>query len=170
MLKNQVILVFALFAVLTFCGCSSAPKTPEDFGKAVFDAMKNHSEKDFRALYLNEKEFHEIIDRSNLSEDAKNQERGRAIGLDKAMEKLAIESFEGLERLTLNYSIDWSKANFKKVDVFPGEHSGIQGIHFMDVYFDYNGFEYALHVNDCWETENGWKTFKEISLSAVANN
>jgi hypothetical protein len=40
----------------------------------------------------------------------------------------------------------------------------------MDVYFDYNGFEYALHIYDCWETENGWKTFKEISLSAVANN
>jgi hypothetical protein len=117
MLKNQFILVFALFAALAFSACSSAPKTPEDFGKAVFDAMKNHSEKDFRALYLNEKEFHEIIDRSSLSEDAKNQERGRAIGLDKAMEKLAIESFVGLERLTLNYSIDWSKANFKKGDV-----------------------------------------------------
>jgi hypothetical protein len=121
-------------------------------------------------LYLTEDEFSDIIDRSNLSEEGKNQERGRAIGLDKSMEKLAIESFEGLERLSNNYSIDWSKANFKKVDVYRAEHMGIQGAHFMDVYFDYNGFEYALHIYDCWETENGWKTFKEVSLSAVATN
>jgi len=43
MLKNQFVLVFALFAALAFSACSSAPKTPEDFGKAVFDALKNHS-------------------------------------------------------------------------------------------------------------------------------
>jgi hypothetical protein len=170
MVKHRIILALALLATLSFGACSSGPKTPEEFGKAVFEAVKNHSEKDFRALYLNEDEFNEIIDRSSLSEDAKNQEHGRAIGLNKAMEKLAIESFEGLERLTLNYSIDWSKANFKKVDVFPGEHSGIQGVHFMDVFFEYNGFEYALHIYDCWETENGWKTFKEVSMSAVAKN
>jgi len=168
MIKNRIVIVFALFSALCFSACSSAPKTPEEFGEAVFDALKNHSEKDFRALYLTEDEFSEIIDRSNLSEEAKNQERGRAIGLDKAMEKLAIESFEGLERLTMNYSIDWSKANFKKVDVIRAEHMGIQGAHFMDVYFEYNGFEYALHIYDCWETENGWKTFKEVSMSAVA--
>jgi len=170
MIKNRLFFVFALFSALFFSACSSAPKTPEEFGEAVFNALKNHSEKDFRALYLTEDEFSEIIDRSNLSEEAKNQERGRAIGLDKAMEKLAIESFEGLERLTMNYSIDWSKAIFKKVDVIRAEHIGIQGAHFMDVYFEYNGFEYALHIYDCWETENGWKTFKEVSMSAVAKN
>jgi len=170
MIKNRLFFVFALFSALFFSACSSAPKTPEEFGEAVFNALKNHSEKDFRALYLTEDEFSEIIDRSNLSEEAKNQERGRSIGLDKAMEKLAIESFEGLERLTMNYSIDWSKAIFKKVDVIRAEHIGIQGAHFMDVYFEYNGFEYALHIYDCWETENGWKTFKEVSMSAVAKN
>ena len=170
MIKNRLFFVFALFSALFFSACSSAPKTPEEFGEAVFNALKNHSEKDFRALYLTEDEFSEIIDRSNLSEEAKNQERGRAIGLDKAMEKLAIESFEGLERLTMNYSIDWSKAILKKVDVIRAEHIGIQGAHFMDVYFEYNGFEYALHIYDCWETENGWKTFKEVSMSAVAKN
>ena len=168
MIKNRIVIVCALLFALCLSACSSAPKTPEEFGEAVFNALKNHSEKDFRALYLTEDEFSEIIDRSNLSEEAKNQERGRAIGLDKAMEKLAIESFEGLERLTLNYSIDWSKANFKKVDVILAEHIGIQGAHFMDVYFEYNGFEYALHIYDCLETENGWKTFKEVSMSAVA--
>jgi hypothetical protein len=168
MIKNRIVIVFAFLFALCLSACSSAPKTPEEFGEAVFNALKNHSEKDFRALYLTEDEFSEIIERSNLSEEAKNQERGRAIGLDKAMEKLAIESFEGLERLTLNYSIDWSKANFKKVDVIRAEHIGIQGAHFMDVYFDYNGFEYALHIYDCLETENGWKTFKEVSMSAVA--
>ena len=86
------------------------------------------------------------------------------------MEKLAIETFEGLERLSNSYSIEWSKANFKKVDVYRAEHMGIQGAHFMDVYFEFNGFEYVLHIYDCWETENGWKTFKEVSLSAVAKN
>jgi hypothetical protein len=170
MLKNRIVLAFALVSALAFSACSSAPKTPEDFGEAVFEAIKNHSEKDLKALYLTEDEFSDIIDRSNLSEEGKNQERGRAIGLDKSMEKLAIETFEGLERLSNNYSIDWSKVNFKKVDVYRAEHMGIQGAHFMDVYFDYNGFEYALHIYDCWETENGWKTFKEISLSAVAKN
>ncbi len=168
MLKNRIVLAFALLSALAFSACSSSPKTPEEFGKAVFDALKNHSEKDFRALYLKEEEFSDIIDRSNLSEEAKNQERGRAIGLDKSMEKLAIESFEGLERLTMNYSIDWSKANFKKVNVILAEHMGIQGAHYIDVYFEFNGFEYALHVYDCWETENGWKTFKEVSMSSVA--
>lgn len=168
MFKNRIILVFALFSSLAFSACSSAPKTPEEFGQAIFEAVKSKNEKDFRALYLTEDELNDIIDRSNLSEDEKNQERGRAIGLDKAMEKLAIESFEGLERLSMNYSIDWSKANFKKVDVILAEHIGIQGAHFMDVYFEYNGFEYALHIYDCWETENGWKTFKEVSMSAVA--
>ena len=170
MLKNQFILVFALFAALAFSACSSAPETPEEFGQAVFDAIKSQNEKDFRALYLTEDEFSDIIERSDLSEDGKNQERGRAIGLDKSMEKLAIESFEGLERLSNNYSIDWSKANFKKVDVIRAVHIGIQGAHYIDVYFDYNGFEYALHIYDCLETENGWKTFKEVSLSAAANN
>jgi len=166
--KNRIVLAFALLSTIAFSACSSAPKTPEEFGQAVFNALKNHSEKDFRGLYLTEEEFSEIIDRSNLSDEAKNQERGRSIGLDKAMEKLAIESFEGLERLTMNYSIDWSKANFKRVDVIRAEHMGIQGAHFMDVYFEYNGFEYAIHIYDCWETENGWKTFKEVSMSAVA--
>jgi hypothetical protein len=168
MFKNRIIIAFALFSSLAFSACSSAPKTPEEFGQAIFEAIKSKNEKDFRALYLTEDELNDIIDRSNLSEDEKNQERGRAIGLDKAMEKLAIESFEGLERLSMNYSIDWSKANFKKVDVILAEHIGIQGAHFMDVYFEYNGFEYALHIYDCWETENGWKTFKEVSMSAVA--
>jgi hypothetical protein len=170
MLKNRIVVAIAVISALVFSACSSAPKTPEEFGKAVFDAIKNHSEKDLKALYLTEDEFSDIIDRSNLSEEGKNQERGRAIGLDKSMEKLAIESFEGLERLSNNYSIDWSKANFKKVDVYRAEHMGIQGAHFMDVYFDFNGFEYALHIYDCWETLNGWKTFKEVSLSAVAKN
>ena len=168
MFKNRIILVFTLFSALAFSACSSAPKTPEEFGQAIFEAVKSKNEKDFRALYLTEDELNDIIDRSNLSEDERNQERGRAIGLDKAMEKLAIESFEGLERLSMTYSIDWSKANFKKVDVILAEHIGIQGAHFMDVYFEYNGFEYALHIYDCWETENGWKTFKEVSMSAVA--
>ena len=170
MLMNRIVLALAVVSALAFSACSSAPKTPEEFGQAVFEAVKNHSEKDLKALYLTEDEFSDIIDRSNLSEEGKNQERGRAIGLDKSMEKLAIETFEGLERLSNNYSIDWSKANFKKVDVYRAEHMGIQGAHFMDVYFELNGFEYALHIYDCWETENGWKTFKEISLSAVANN
>ncbi len=170
MLKNRITFALAVLSALAFSACSSAPKTPEEFGQAVFEAVKNQSEKDFKALYLTEDEFSDIIDRSNLSEEGKNQERGRAIGLDKSMEKLAIETFEGLERLSNNYSIDWSKANYKKVDVYRAEHMGIQGAHFMDVYFDYNGFEYALHIYDCWETENGWKTFKEVSLSAVAKN
>ncbi len=167
---NRIVLAFALLSSIAFSACTSAPKTPEEFGQAVFDALKNHSEKDFRALYLTEDEFSEIIERSTLSEDGKNLERGRAIGLGKAMEKLALESFEGLERLSMNYSIDWTKANFKKIDVYRAEHMGIPGVHFMDVYFEFNGFEYAIHIYDCWETENGWKTFKEVSLSAVATN
>lgn len=170
MLLNRITTTFALISIIALGACSSAPKSPEEFGQAIFDAVKFKSEKDFRALYLTEDEFSDIINRSNLSEEGKNQERGRAIGLDKSMEKLAIESFEGLERLSDNYSIDWSKANFKKVDVYLAEHMGIQGAHFMDVYFEFNGFEYALHIYDCWETENGWKTFKEVSLSAVATN
>jgi len=170
MLKNRIVLALAVISALAFSACSSAPKTPEEFGQAIFEAVKNHSEKDFKALYLTEDEFNDIIDRSNLTEEGKNQERGRAIGLDKSMEELAVESFESLERLSNNYSIDWSKANFKKVDVYRAEHMGIHGAHFMDVFFDYNGFEYALHIYDCWETNNGWKTFKEVSLSAVAKN
>jgi len=170
MLKNRIVLALAVISALAFSACSSAPKTPEEFGQAVFEAVKNHSEKDFKALYLTEDEFSDIIDRSNLTEEGKNQERGRTIGLDKSMEELAVESFESLERLSNNYSIDWSKANFKKVDVYRAEHMGIHGAHFMDVFFDYNGFEYALHIYDCWETNNGWKTFKEVSLSAVAKN
>ena len=170
MFKNRIVLAFALLSAIAFCACSSAPKTPEEFGKAVFDAVQTNSEKDFRALYLTEDEFSGVINQSNLSEDEKNQERGKYLGLDNSMEKLAIESFEGLERLSNNYSIDWSKASFKKVNVIRAEHMGIHGAHFIDVYFDYNGFEYALHIYDCWETENGWKTFKEVSLSAVARN
>ena len=170
MFKNRIVLAFALLSTMAFCACSPAPKTPEEFGKAIFDSVKSHSEKDFRALYLTEDEFSDVINRSDLNDDEKNQERGKYLGLDNSMEKLAIESFEGLERLSNNYSIDWSKANFKKVNVIRAEHMGIQGAHFIDVYFDYNGFEYALHIYDCWETENGWKTFKEVSLSAVARN
>lgn len=121
-------------------------------------------------MYLTEDEYVDIVDRSNLSEDGKNEERGMAIGLDKSMEKLALESFEALERLSNNYSIDWSKTTLKKVNVYRAEHMGIKGANFIDVYFDYSGFEYVLHIYDCWETENGWKTFKEVSLSAVAKN
>ena len=137
MFKNRIILAFALLSTIAFSACSSAPKTPEEFGQAVFEAVKSHNEKDFRALYLTEDEFNDIIDRSNLSEEGKNQERGRAIGLDKSMEKLAIETFEGLERLSNSYSIEWTKANFKKVDVYRAEHMGIQGAHFMDVCIAY---------------------------------
>jgi hypothetical protein len=167
MVKHRIILAIALMTILSFSACSSGPKTPEEFGQAVFEAVKSHNEKDFRAIYLTEDEFSDIIDRSNLSEDEKNQERGRAMGLDKTMEKLAIESFEGLERLTLNYSIDWSKANFKSVEVFRAEHIGIPGAHYIDVYFEYKGFDYVINIYDCFETENGWKTFKEVSMSAT---
>jgi hypothetical protein len=95
MFKNRIFLVFVLSTSIIFSACSSAPKTPEEFGEALYESVKSKSEKDFRALYLTEDEYVDIVDRSNLSEEGKNEERGMAIGLDKSMEKLALESFEG---------------------------------------------------------------------------
>ena len=140
MFKNRIFLAFVLLISIIFSACSSAPKTPEEFGEALFESVKTHNEKDFRALYLTEDEYVDIVDRSNLSEEGKNEERGMAIGLDKSMEKLALESFEALERLSNNYSIDWSKTTLKKVNVYRAEHMGIKGANFIDVYFDYSGF------------------------------
>jgi hypothetical protein len=157
-----------LFFILTatlFFACNSAPTTPEDFGKAVFDAVKSNDDKSLKNLFLTEEEYGDIIDQSTLSEDKKNLERGKAIGLNKNMEGLAVLSMESVQRIAGNYNIDWSKANFKTVHVIPGNEFGIEGAHYIDVIFEYNGFEYVLNIGDSFKTKNGWKTFKELSMS-----
>ena len=160
-MKNFFLFAFAA----VFFSCNSTPNTPEDFGKAVFEAVRKNDDKALKNLFLTENEYGDIINESSFSDDRKNLERGRAIGLDKNMEGLAVLSMEAIQRIASNYNIDWSKTNFKSVKVIPGNEFGIEGAHYTDVIFEYNGFDYVLNIGDSFKTKNGWKTFKELSMS-----
>lgn len=162
-------LLFVIVSALFFA-CNSAPSTPEDFGKAVFEAVKSNDDKALKNLFLTEDEYGDIINESTLPEDKKNLERGKAIGLNKNMEGLAVISMESVQRIAGNYNLDWSKANFKSVQVIPGNELGIEGAHYIDVIFEYNGFDYVLNIGDSFKTKNGWKTFKELSMSNYKPN
>lgn len=151
--------------VLLLSACSHAPATAEEFGKVMFEAVKGNNEKTFRSLYLTAKEYDKIIDESSIPEDQKNKERGRVATLDKAMERLAIESFESLNRVSDMLAIDWNDAKFIETKVTYGDQLGIHGAHYIDVVFESKGFKYELNIGDCFETKDGWKTFKDVSIS-----
>ncbi|MFM7770916.1 MAG: hypothetical protein ACKO8Q_10205 [Bacteroidota bacterium] len=157
--------IILLLSLISLFGCASAPESAEELGKAIYEAVKSKDEVALKKLYLKESEYQDIISESNLSEDKKNIERGKAIGLDKNMEGLSMLSMEAVHRISERYSIDWSKTTFKSVQVIPGNEFGIEGAHYIDVLFDYNGFTYVLNVSDSFKTKNGWKTFKELSMS-----
>lgn len=154
-----------LIPLLLLNACNHAPATAEEFGKVMFQAVKENDEKTFRSLFLTANEYDKIIDESSIPEDQKNKERGRVATLDKAMEKLAIESFESLDRVSDMLAIDWNAANFIETRVTYGDQLGIHGAHYIDVIFESKGYKYELNIGDCFETKDGWKTFKDVSIS-----
>ena len=136
-------------------------KTPEDLGKAVFNAFKKKDATAFQSLYINEKEFEALLKSASMNDEQKNDVREKFQKESPVLKSL--ENFRDVNEELSGSGMNISNAQLDHVEFSITVEKGVS-VSKVKVFFTdaVSGKKGSLRMRDCLKTIHGWKLIEEV--------
>ncbi|HEY6160323.1 MAG TPA: hypothetical protein VI112_03845 [Bacteroidia bacterium] len=144
-------------------------KTPEDLGKAVFNAFKKKDATAFQSLYINEKEFEALLKSASMDAEQKNYTREKFQRESPVLKSLV--NFQEVSEELAGSGINISNAKLDHVEFGTNNEKGVS-VSKVKVFFTdaVSGKKGTFRMRDCLKSIHGWKLIEEVHLDIDYSN